>query len=80
MRSQQAMPLRPDIAELENHISRQFLLEIQVVLGRILRTHVWLEIPIQKHGAEGSPILWRAGRRTQYSSKRVGADANRFAK
>jgi hypothetical protein len=74
MRSQQSVTLRSHITELKDHISSQFLLEIQVVLSRILRAHVRLEIPVQQHGAEGSPILRRAGRRAQYSIKGIGAD------
>ena len=68
------MSLRPHIAELKHHISRQFLLEVQVVLRRILGAHVRLEIPVQQHGTEGSPILRGAGWRAQYSIKRIGTD------
>ena len=69
------MSLRSYVAELKHHVSSQFLLEIQVVLSRILRAHVRLEIPVQQHGAEGSPILRSPRLRAEDSVERVWADA-----
>src|ERR1700761_1591312 len=69
---QQAVPLRPNVADLEEHIARQFSLDGQVVLSGILRSQLLWKFSEQQDGSECRPVNAAASRRIQYPVKRVG--------
>ncbi len=50
------MPLRPDVTHLEFHIVGQLMLDVEVILGRVLATHVRLELSEQRVWTEHSPV------------------------
>ena len=49
---QQAMTLRPDVANLENHVATDLALDCEVVLLLVLGPDVRLQFAVQDHGAE----------------------------
>src|ERR1700689_4585309 len=59
------MSLRTNVSQLQNDIPGQLALNRQVVLRRILRAHVGLEIAEQQHRPEAGPVLRAAGSGTQ---------------
>src|SRR6185369_14681547 len=69
---QQAMPLRSHIADLQNQVFGQLALDVQVVLGRILRPQVRLKLSIQQNGAVKRPVHWLSSGRIENSVKWIG--------
>src|SRR5579864_6278589 len=70
------MSLRSDIAQLQNDVSSQFPLDVEIVLSRILSPHFRLKIPVEQHGTERGPILRSTARRTQYAVKGIGTHSS----
>ena len=52
---QQPMSLRSDITNLQHQVLGQLALDIEVVLRRILRAQVRLELPVQQQRTETMP-------------------------
>ena len=74
MRGQQAVTLRADVAELQHQVPGQFAFDGEIVLSRILRAHLGLEITVQQDGAEGRPILRRTRFGSQDATERIRTD------
>src|SRR5579863_7936484 len=68
------MALRANVSELHDNITGQLPLNRQVVLRRVLRPHVRLEITVKQHGPEAGPILGRTRRWAQDAIKRIRID------
>src|SRR5437660_4074845 len=65
------MALRAHVAKPQTQILRQFTLNTEVVLHRVLRPHVRLEFAKQQDGTEDGPIHRLAARRIQYAVERI---------
>lgn len=57
MAGKQAVSLRTHVIDLPQNAFRDFPLDTEVVLSRVLRAHMGLEVPIKEDGAEAGPIL-----------------------
>src|SRR5208282_2075974 len=65
------MSLRPNIAELQHHILCKLPLNREVVLRRVLRTQVRLELPVKKDRPEERQIHGLTGLRGNDAVKRI---------
>ena len=61
------MPLRAHIPDLNFHIVREFALDGEIVLRRILAAHVWLKLSEEQNRTESRPIDRLAAWRVQDS-------------
>src|SRR4051812_5828113 len=68
---QKAVPLRSDIPDLEYKILGEFALNIQVVLRRILRAQVRLELSVQQQRPEALPVGILPRRRIDDAIERI---------
>src|SRR5262252_666025 len=62
---QQAMALRTNIGQLQQHVARQFALDGQIVLILVLRAHIWLELSEIDAAGEVGPVNRLAAFRIQ---------------
>ena len=66
------MPLRSYVANHEAHVMSQLVLDRQIVLRRVLRAHVRLELSKQQDRTEYRPVHRLAPWRIQDSIERIG--------
>ena len=66
------MALRSHVTHLQNQVLGQLALDVQVVLGRILRPQVRLKLPVEQNRAVERPVHWLSPRRIENPVKRIG--------
>ncbi len=66
------MALRSHIADLQNQVFGQLALDVQVVLGGILRPQMRLKLSVEQNGTVERPVHWLSSRRIENSVKRIG--------
>src|SRR4029077_12193242 len=74
----QAVALRANVTQLQENVARQLPLDREIVLIRILRPHVWLEISKIRSAEKPGPIQRLAARRIQDTGERIRMDTARL--
>src|SRR5580704_5770521 len=65
------MPLRTNVAERENRILGYLLLNAKVVLLRVLRSQLWLQLSEEDNGPESGPVSRRAVSRIENGAEGI---------